>query len=163
MIYESEITKTMKGLLNSMAHRSNFSEKKLSSSMYLGKTEISIPLLGKKVNSKIFHIHYYQNHWKTIKIFKTIKNYHQQSTTVNSIGMMSSKMVDSSNSNRLTMKWQGQHTSKQQQQQKSKSPPAKNVLFIFLGACFLMGTQKHTHSWQPLQWAHCHPALVFIM
>ena len=43
MIYESEITKTMKGLLNSMAHRSNFSEKKLSSSTYVGKTEISIP------------------------------------------------------------------------------------------------------------------------
>ena len=97
MIYESEITKTMKGLLNSMAHRSNFSEKKLSSSMYLGKTEISNPLLGEKSQPKNFP---HTSPSKTIKIFKTIKI-----STVNSIGMMSSKMVDSSsNSNRLTMK-----------------------------------------------------------
>ena len=98
MIYESEITKTMKGLLNSMAHRSNFSEKKPSSSMYLGKMEISIPLLGKKSQPKNFP---HTSPSKTIKIFK---NYHQQSTVSNSIGMMSSKMVDSSSSNRLTMK-----------------------------------------------------------
>ena len=95
MIYESEITKTMKGLLNSMAHRSNFSEKKLSSSTYVGKTEISIPLLGEKSQLKNFP----HTSPKTIKIFKTIKI----STVNNSIGMMSSKMVD--RSSRLTLKW----------------------------------------------------------
>ena len=41
MIYESEITKTMKGLLNGKAHRSYFSIGKKSSSMYLGKLEKS--------------------------------------------------------------------------------------------------------------------------
>ena len=41
MIYESEITKTMKGLLNGKAHRSYFSTGKKSSSMYLGKLEKS--------------------------------------------------------------------------------------------------------------------------
>ena len=98
MIYESEITKTMKGLLNSMAHRSNFSEKKLSSSTYVGKTEISNPLLGKKKSTQKF------------STYITIENYQNfqklsSSTVSNSIGMMSSKMVDSSSSsNRLTMK-----------------------------------------------------------
>ena len=96
MIYESEITKTMKGLLNSMAHRSNFSEKKLSSSTYVGKTEISNPLLGEKSQLKNFP------HTSPLKIIKNYQNFHQQSTA-NSIGMMRSKMVDSS-SNRLTLK-----------------------------------------------------------
>ena len=75
MIYESEITKTMKGLLNSMAHRSNFSEKKLSSSTYVGKTEISNPLLGEKSQLKNFP---HTSLSKTIKIFNTIKNNSQQ-------------------------------------------------------------------------------------
>ena len=70
MIYESEITKTMKGLLNSMAHRSNFSEKKLSSSTYVGKTEISNPLLGKKSQPQKFSTYITI---ETIKFFKTIK------------------------------------------------------------------------------------------
>ena len=96
MIYESEITKTMKGLLNSMAHRSNFSEKKLSSSTYVGKTEISNPLLGKKSQLKNFP------HTSPSKTIKTIKIFTINS---NSIRIMSSKMVDSSNnSNRLIMK-----------------------------------------------------------
>ena len=101
MIYESEITKTMKGLLNSMAHRSNFSEKKLSSSTYVGKTEISNPLLGKKSQLKNFpHTSPSKNYQNFSKLSKF------SPSTVNSIGMMSSKMVDSSsNSNRLTMKW----------------------------------------------------------
>ena len=82
MIYESEITKTMKGLLNSMAHRSNFSEKKLSSSTYVGKTEISNPLLGKKSQLKNFP---HTSPLKTIKIFQNYQNFQhhqkQQSTT----------------------------------------------------------------------------------
>ena len=104
MIYESEITKTMKGLLNSMAYRSKFFHgKKLSSSTYVGKTEISIPLLGKKSQLKNFP------YTSPSKIIKNYQNFHHQkfspSTVNNSIGMMSSKMVDSSsNSNRLTLK-----------------------------------------------------------
>ena len=76
MIYESEITKTMKGLLNSMAHRSNFSEKKLSSSTYVGKTEISNPLLGKKSQPKNFP------HTSPSKIIKNYQNF--QNFTINS-------------------------------------------------------------------------------
>ena len=84
MIYESEITKTMKGLLNGKGHRSNFSEKKLSSSTYVGKTEISIPLLGKKSQLKNFP---HTSPSKTIKIFKNYQifqnyqNYHHQQST----------------------------------------------------------------------------------
>ena len=75
MIYESEITKTMKGLLNSMAHRSNFSEKKLSSSTYVGKTEISNPLLGKKSQPKNFP---HTSPSKTIKNYQNYQNFNSQ-------------------------------------------------------------------------------------
>ena len=77
MIYESEITKTMKGLLNGKAHRSYFSTGKKSSSMYLGKLEKS------KKKSK------FQNYQK----FQIFNNYHhhQQSTTaVVALEMMNS-------------------------------------------------------------------------
>ena len=73
MIYESEITKTMKGLLNSKGRRSYFSMGKKVLLCTWEKRKFLSPYLGKKVNSKIFHIHHHRKFSKLFKIIKTIK------------------------------------------------------------------------------------------
>ena len=127
-----------------MAHRSNFSEKKLSSSTYVGKTEISNPLLGKKSQLKNFP------HTSPLKNIKNYQNFHhQQSATAlewwaakwltavaTAIGLPWSDK-DSTQVNNSNNKNQGHHQQ-------------KLFCFIFLGRVFLMGTHKLTRT-QPFQ------------